>query len=164
MSDYKIEDIFKEKLFMLIPFYIFNYEKELSKINDSESEIDNFLKIYNCIFERLEQEQETGNLSALSYDAIIRLTYSANYKLTMKEGNVQKKVGDIMGGKVLDLPSFRIFEQGLEQGLYIFIEDKLEDNISAEIIQDKQCKKYGITSEKAIEYINKVKTTMNAGK
>ena len=34
----------------------------------------------------------------------------------MKQEKVQKKVGDFMGGKVLDLPEFRIYRQGLADG------------------------------------------------
>lgn len=34
----------------------------------------------------------------------------------MKQDNVQKKVGDVMGGKVLDLPEFRIYDQGKAEG------------------------------------------------
>ena len=62
------------------------------------------MKKYYEIFERLENEHEKGNLSALSLSVIIKLTYSVAYKLTMKREHVQKKVGDVMGGKVLDLP------------------------------------------------------------
>ena len=65
-------------------------------------------------------------MSALSYDAIIRLTYRVAYKLTMKQDNVQKKVGDVMGGKVLDLPCFRAYDQGLEEGIEQGIEQGIE--------------------------------------
>ncbi len=116
MSDYDIEDLFRNRLYMLIPFYIFNYEVELSEINGSENRIDSLMEKYKYIFERLEKEQENGNLSALSLSAIIKLTYSVAYKLTMKQGNVQKKVGDVMGGKVLDLPEFKIYDQGKAEG------------------------------------------------
>ena len=34
----------------------------------------------------------------------------------MKVDKVQKKVGDVMGGKVLDLPCFRIFDEGKAEG------------------------------------------------
>lgn len=117
MSDYEIDDIFKDKLFMLIPFYIFNYEHQLPEMNCSDEKIDELLEKYSYIFDRLEKEQESGNLSALSASAIIKLTYSVAYKLTMKQKNVQKKVGDVMGGKVLDLPEFRIYDQGKEDGI-----------------------------------------------
>ena len=66
--------------------------------------------------ETIENVQENGELSALSYSAIIKLTHSVAYKLTMKQDNVQKKVGDFMGGKVLDLPEFKIYDQGKEEG------------------------------------------------
>lgn len=116
----------------------------------------------------MSKEQKTGNLSAVSYDAIIRLTYSVAYKLTMKEDKVQRKVGDVMGGKVLDLPCFQIFDQGVEKGIEqgleqgtdkgirIFIEDKLEDNVSVDIIESKLCKKYSLSNDKAKEYIKRV--------
>ncbi|WP_022773681.1 hypothetical protein [Butyrivibrio sp. AE2015] len=160
VSDYSIDEIFSKKLYMLIPFYIFNFERKLPVINCNEAQIDDLLGIYEKIFLRLKQEQEVGNLSALSYDAIIRLTYRVAYKLTMKQDNVQKKVGDVMGGKVLDLPCFRAYDQGLEegieQGIEAFIEDKLEDGISTDIIKSKLCKRFEISEEKANEYINKV--------
>lgn len=54
-----------------------------------------------------------GNLSELSLSAIIKLTYRVAYKLTRK----QEKVGEVMGGKVLDLPEFRIYDQGKAEGL-----------------------------------------------
>ena len=34
----------------------------------------------------------------------------------MKQDNVQRKVGDFMGGKVLDLPEFKIYDQGKAAG------------------------------------------------
>ena len=163
MADYEIEDIFREKLFMLIPFYIFNFESQLSQINDSEERIDELFEKYNDVFRRLEEEQKTGNLSALSYDAIIRLTYSVAYKLTMKQSNVQMKVGDVMGGKVLDLPGFKIYDDGKkegkaeerEAGIEIFIKDKIEDEIPFEKIVSKLQKNYKLTEDAAREYVQR---------
>lgn len=119
MSDYDIDDIFRDKLFMLIPFYIFNYERQLPEMNLSEDKLDKLIEKYSYIFGRLEKEQKSGNLSALSTSAIIKLTYSVAYKLTMNQKKVQRKVGDYMGGKVLDLPEFRIYDQGKEDGIIV---------------------------------------------
>lgn len=47
---------------------------------------------------------------------IISLTHKVLYKLTMKQEAVQQKVGDIMGGKVLDLPIIRVYHDGLAEG------------------------------------------------
>ena len=38
------------------------------------------------------------------------------YKLTMNHPNVQEKVGDIMGGKDLELPEVMFYKRGLEEG------------------------------------------------
>lgn len=160
MANYTVDVIFEKQLFMLIPFYIFNYEEKLSEINTSDELVNRLMDDFNEIFTRLEKELELGNLSALSYDAIIRLTYSVAYKLTMKKDRIQKKVGDVMGGKVLDLPGFRLYdqglEQGIEQGIRVFIEDKLEDNVPVDLIKKKISKRFKIGEEKAEEYIASV--------
>ena len=57
-----------------------------------------------------------GRLSSLSYGVIIRLTHKVIYKFLMKHRNVQEKVGDFMGGKVLDLPEIRAFHEGKAAG------------------------------------------------
>ena len=79
---------------------------------------------------------ESGNLSALSYSAIIKLTHSVTYKLTMKQDNVQRKVGDFMGGKVLDLPEFKIYDQGKAAGKAEGEEERKE--LAQEIAQLKK--------------------------
>lgn len=112
----RCDDLFEKRLYMLIPFYIFNYESQLPEMNESSDKIDEFLAKYQEIFQRLDSEMEHGNLSASSFGAIMRLTYKVAYKLTMKEANVQKKVGDFMGGQILDLPEFRIYDQGKAEG------------------------------------------------
>ncbi len=38
------------------------------------------------------------------------------YKFLMKHRKVQKKVGDFMGGKVLDLPEIRLYHKGKADG------------------------------------------------
>lgn len=93
-----------------------------------------------------------GSLSSVSYDAIIRLTHSVAYKLTTKQENVQKKVGDVMGGKVLDLPGFRIYDEALNKGIKAFVEDKIEDNVPADQIISKLIKRFELTEDKAREY------------
>ena len=65
---------------------------------------------------RLYAELESGSLSVFSYNVIISLTHKVVYKLTMKHDNVQEKVGDVMGGRVLDLPEIRIFHEGKAVG------------------------------------------------
>ena len=55
-------------------------------------------------------------MSTFSCGVIINSTRRVMYKLMNKHERVQEKVGDIMGGKVLDLPEIRIFHEGKAQG------------------------------------------------
>ena len=38
------------------------------------------------------------------------------FKLSMKNENIQRKVGDVMGGKVIDLPEIRLYRKGKSEG------------------------------------------------
>ncbi len=159
---------------MLIPFYIFKYENELDMIDGDIQELSDLFEEYKKIRARLERENENGNLSAISLSVIIKLTHRVAYNLTMKRKNIQKKVGDIMGGHVIDLPEFRIYDNGKAdgkvvgkaegraeertEGIRIFIEDKLEDGIPEETIVEKLKKRYNLPEEKAKEYIERYRS------
>ena len=62
MADYTIEDIFREELYMLIPFYIFNYGDKLKEINVSEEKLELLLDEYRMVFEMLEEKMNEGLL------------------------------------------------------------------------------------------------------
>lgn len=72
--------------------------------------------MYNDILKKLEDELRCGRLQDSSYSVIITVTHSVFYKLTMNHPNVQEKVGDIMGGKDLELPEVMFYRRGLEEG------------------------------------------------
>ncbi len=126
VSDYEIEDIFRERLYMLIPFYIFRFEDQFAHMEAGTEGMENLEAQYREMFERLQSELDRGRLSTVSCDAIMKLTKSVAFKLTMKQDYVQRKVGEIMGGKILDLSTFRIFDEGKEVGQGIGLEQGLE--------------------------------------
>ncbi|XME00913.1 hypothetical protein QYZ88_009255 [Lachnospiraceae bacterium C1.1] len=170
--DYSIDEIFEHRLYMLIPFYIFKYENELDTIDGNTQELSNLLEEYKKIRARLDKENENGNLSAISLSVIIKLTHRVAYNLTMKRKNIQKKVGDLMGGHVIDLPEFKIYDngkadgiaEGKAEGIRIFIEDKLEDGIPEETIVEKLKKRYDLPKEKAKEYIERYRSAVEVNK
>ncbi len=53
----------------------------------------------------------------MSYSVIIRLTHKVIFKFLMKHSNVREKVGDFMGGKVLDLPELKLYHKGKADGI-----------------------------------------------
>lgn len=57
-----------------------------------------------------------GVLSSFSKDVIISLINKVSYKQLMKQKETQKKVGDLMGGKVLDLDIIKAHDDGIKEG------------------------------------------------
>lgn len=117
ISDFTVDRLFENRLYLMIPFYIFNYERQLKKINMDDDKTEALAEEFRSILDRLDEELENGKLSALSHNAIIRLTHKVVFKLSMNHNKVQEKVGGVMGGKVLDLPEFRVFREGKAEGL-----------------------------------------------
>ena len=66
--------------------------------------------------EELYKKVENQCLSAFSYGVIIRLINKVVHKMTMNRKNVQEKVGDIMGGKVLELDIIKARHEGIAEG------------------------------------------------
>lgn len=127
VNDFTIEKIFDNKLYLLIPFYIFKHEDELNDINSNEDKTDDLVKTYDKIMDLLHIENQNGRLSTQSLNVIIQLTESVLHKLTMKYESVQKKVGDLMGGKVIMLPEIVAMRKAREQ-VYKEVEDERKEN------------------------------------
>ena len=163
MSDIDIEKIFAERLYFLIPFYIFNMEKSFKLIENDEEKLKQFGDFYSRMFDRLEAEVNAGRLSYYSKSVIIRATHRVAYNLTRKNEIIQGKVGEIMGGEIIEMDVIKAHregkaegrEEGREEGIRAFIEDKFEDAVPVDIIQKKLENRFDLTSEKAIEYIKK---------
>ena len=170
MWDYSIDDIFENKLYMLIPFYIFNYEGKLKSIDDSDEKTEQLIDEYKRIIARLKKENDNGNLSSVSVSVIIKLIHRVAYNLTKNRKKINEKVGDFMGGQVLDLPKAEGRIEGRVEGrvegraeertvgIRIFIEDKIEDGIPEDRIIEKLTKRYGMTSDEARDHIQECRS------
>ncbi|MCR5801894.1 MAG: hypothetical protein K6G57_06145 [Lachnospiraceae bacterium] len=132
VSDYNYDYIFERRLYLLIPFMIFNREKEMAEINASEKKISNLLDEYRDVFDRLRIAKNDGLLSSFSCGVIMNLTYKVLHKLTMKHKTIQQKVGDFMGGKVIDLPIIHEYHRGLDEGQASIISKLIENGNSEE--------------------------------
>ena len=115
-SDFSLKDIFDNKLYFLIPFYLFNYEKNLGEIDNDEKLMLDLLKEYNEIAEKLDCLVETGNLFSRSRYVIIQMIKRVADKLAMKHNNVKQKVGGLMGGHVIDLDIFQAEDKAEARG------------------------------------------------
>ena len=121
------------------PYYIINYEKELSAIAKDGAKTQKLIEEYRSIVRRLEEvtkDDETG-----VFRDIMKMMQSVIRHLLRKEPELKERMGDVMGGKVLPLPSDELREQralgvqeGISQGKRNIVFNMLKRNMSIEDI------------------------------
>ena len=117
VKNYTLNEIFKKQLWLLIPFYIFRYEKEFRKINGDEERLHSLRMEYENVAARLDQECQSGRMKPITGGALCELANNVVKKLASKYDNVEKEVTEVMGGKVLNYRSKEIFREAMEKGL-----------------------------------------------
>ena len=117
VKNYTLEEIFEKELWMLIPFYIFRYEKEFRIINGDEKRLRSLRIEYENVAARLDQECQSGRMKPITGGALCELANNVVEKLASKYDNVEKEVTEVMGGKVLNYRSKEIFREAMEKGL-----------------------------------------------
>ena len=108
VKSYSLDDIFEKRLLMLIPFYIFSHEDSFPDYNSSRQRLENLKSEYREILDRLNGLEEQGIIGAFDKRTIIELSSDVIKEITQKYENVQKGVGDIMGGALIETEARRL--------------------------------------------------------
>ena len=111
MADYTKDSIFEKNLLMLLPFYIMRYEKKGHDLNNNPELFQVLLNEYEEIRISLEKELTETGRSELYTDLTKLIVKIADY-IFQKEEDIRKGIGEIMGGKVLELESERLKAEG----------------------------------------------------
>ncbi len=115
IKDYTIDELFEKELYILIPFYLFNLEKSFALYDSDEQKRRDLMIIFIEIRTRLEQLAEEGKLSTYNQCIVRGMSNKVAQNLTKRYENVQKGIGDIMGGKIIDMEETRILNEGIDQ-------------------------------------------------
>ena len=99
---YSLNDIFEKRLLLLIPFYIFSHEKNFPEYNSNEQELSELKSEYQDILERLDNLEQQEVIGAFDKRTLIELSSDVIKEIAQKYENVQKGVGDIMGGALIE--------------------------------------------------------------
>ena len=135
MADYTKDHIFEKNLLMLLPFYIMRYEKKKHDMRKNLELLQILLDEYDEIRINLEKElNETGK--AELYTNLTKLIVKIADYIFEKEEDIRKGIGDVMGGKVLELESERLKAEG---------EARLGDLINR-LIQDQRMEEIQMAS------------------
>ena len=108
VQTYSLEDIFGKGLLMLIPFYIFSHEKGFPEYNSDEQKLTELKAEYQEILERLDGLERQGVIGAFDKRTIIELSGDVIKEIAQKYENVQKGVGDMMRGALIETTSRKL--------------------------------------------------------
>ena len=117
IQSYSLQQIFDKNLLFLLPFYIFNLEKNFPLYEASEEALENLKKVYVDFMDRLEKEVTEGHISAYYRRTILDMSKKVLENIAAKYQNVQKGVSDIMGGRVLEHEGKTIYNAGIQEGI-----------------------------------------------
>ena len=117
VQKYSLDDIFEKRLLILIPFYIFSHEKSFPEYNSNEQKLAELKAEYQKILEKLDGLEQQGVIGAFDRRTIIELSEDVIKEIAQKYENVQKGIGDIMGGALIETEARTILNQGKTQGI-----------------------------------------------
>ena len=117
VQKYSLDNIFEKRLLMLIPFYIFSHENRFLEYNSNEQKLAELKAEYQKILERLEELEQRGVIGAFDKRTIIELSGDVIKEIAQKYENVQKGVGDMMRGALIETSARTILNQGISQGI-----------------------------------------------
>ena len=143
LEHYTVEDIFKKQLFILIPFHILVYKKRFFEYNKEEGKLIELLEVYENILDRLDKANKTGKIDEYAIGTILAMSRRIIDHVAAKYKNIKERLGDIMGGKVLDHPVKTAYRNGERYGRN---QGKLEGKLEGKIELCMSLLKDGIIS------------------
>lgn len=117
MKDYTAEDIFRKKLYLLIPFYIFNYEKKLSKCDRNDEEYNTLQNEFRYISDELKRLTENEEITSYDKRIMEELSKCVIDSFAVKFEKIKKGIGDIMCGPVIETEADKLLNKGFEKGI-----------------------------------------------
>lgn len=114
-QNYTVNKIFEKRLLALLPYHILRYEHFLKSKRMNPKKLGRLLDDYQQICQNLLQIQETEEKVQLSINLVDLINQIADYVIP-KENPVRERIGEVMGGKVLQLASERLIEKGRMEG------------------------------------------------
>ena len=123
-KQYTIDDLFNKGLLLLLPFYIMRYENILQSLETNPQQAAVLLQDLHRITDKLETALADDEHVAIFIDLMAWIETVSSYILK-EQPVVRKEVQDIMGGKILETRSERIFKAGQQERVIQFTKNLL---------------------------------------
>ena len=159
VQNYSIDEIFEKKLYFLIPFHIFTYEKSFKEYNKDAIKRKELIGHYNRIMNKLEQEVKNGHINEFIRRAIIDMSKKVLDNISANYNEVREGVRQTMGGQILEYEAKDILNKGIAVGVEQGLEQGLVDLIVKKLIKSKPISQIAdeleLSEERILELIEK---------
>ncbi|MBR1708366.1 MAG: hypothetical protein IJ719_06010 [Clostridia bacterium] len=116
IKDYSVDQLFKKKLLILLPFYLFRFVNEFDEMEESAEKRKELNKALSDINKRLERLMKQQKIDAYQKMTIQSLLKRVSDRLVVRYRNLKKEVDEIMSGAIARTEADVILEKGYNQG------------------------------------------------
>ncbi|MBR1630162.1 MAG: hypothetical protein IJ679_13010 [Lachnospiraceae bacterium] len=115
-DDYSVEQIFAQKLFVLLPYYLIRHESRFDEYETDGNAREELLRECEDIQRRMEECFMRDEDRSSMYQDLMNLILKISNHLLREHKETKKGVNKIMGGKVLELASEISERRGEKRG------------------------------------------------
>jgi len=107
IQDYSLDEIFEKKLYAYLPYYLMRYEKKFASWEKSEAKMTALQQECDQVLTRLAEALAD---KPTEFQDILHMMQEITNHIMRKQDKLRERVSDVMGGKVLPLPSDKLRE------------------------------------------------------
>ena len=122
LSDYSVDAIFEKKLYLLIPFLLFNYEKRFEQIEGDDAQYHALMDEIRSVYERVDElipaeDAEFSLIDVFTSKALRAMTHTVVNRLADKYPNIKEGVNAVVGGSIIEFEALKIKREGIREGM-----------------------------------------------
>ncbi|MBR1707241.1 MAG: hypothetical protein IJ719_00230 [Clostridia bacterium] len=116
IKDYTVDELFKKKLLILLPFYLFKFANEFEEMEENAERRQAVNETLKDINRRLEALMSENGIDAYQKMTIQSLLKRVSDRLVAQYENLKREVDEIMSGAIARTQADDILEEGQQQG------------------------------------------------
>ncbi len=160
-QEYTKEEIFEKRLYVLLPYYILRYEKQLEIIEKEADRRQKLLDEYDTIC--IQLASTLGKENPLGYSELHKLMARILDYILKKKGKTRKGVQQVMGGHVLESWKEEMIRIGRTEGhaeghaeALMEQQKKLEEKVRRKLQKGKSVAQIADELEEELSVIEKI--------
>lgn len=117
LADYTIEILIDKDLYFLVPFYLFNHEKDIEKYNTDKMCRKRVRKAMHKMVQAINKGLREDRFLIFDYGILTAMMKTVTEGLTKQNKAIGKELDEIMSERVLRIPGEEFYLQGKGDGI-----------------------------------------------